>query len=368
MSYPLKDIEHARVGILYIWRRMEAKTSIAEILRSGAMEAYSEIKKDDLDFPEIDALERNSSFERSSRRETIKEWAADFLAKVWEQIKQVFGDVKNTSIGSYLKRLVTYVAQLVYEQELPGVSTIKKLAQGLGKTTVAFCRKLKAWLAARNVELAEGHPTAIIEGIKKGMTRSLLQGVYIMAKEALLAGFDFVATGISSFVRGAAAVLETVVRLMWRLGEVYVIRKFIKQADEYYQERKDRKAFHKNGKKFTKWLTRAMLKSPVIAGLTYGSHIVGDQAMFLQVYNKDGTVISQKQFNKGSKYLTQMKEEGIRLVLTSGIRFKSSDDGVQTILLNHFYDPWVRFVDKPDMRKSEYDKMMKKQKKKKGFW
>jgi len=365
-----KSAEHARLGVLYLWNDITVESGMVtkiidkvDSADSSLIEKKSSEKKDDNDKPgevKQNDVKPDDAFESYPEKTSLKKWAEDFCSQLWNRIKDCFGDLPG--MASKLKCLAVFVAKQVFVEAAPIIGSADGLLDGLYNTTKSFCERFGVWLASRKVRISSGHPTAIVDGIIQGIDRSLLAGVYEVAKNSVTLGLNIASSGITSMIEPLASVLEMITKIMWRLAEVSIIRTFAKEAKDHYSRKEDENALHKDEARFTEWLLNAVKKVPLIAGMTYASHIVGDKMIFLQMFSKKGDdIISQEEFDRGVKYLDKIKQSGTNLLKNSDFQFDSGDNFVKALLKN-MVDPPVRVItlDKPD------DVITKEGKSKKG--
>jgi len=335
-------MQNARLGVIYLWQGTTVESPLANVILSGAMGAASGLaglKEVNLPVPDLAtdfaAIGVQSAINvregpQQGLSATIKAWAEDFLLKVWDKIKDIFGDL--AEMAGQLKKIAVFVTQQVFKKLAPVIGSAVGLVQGLWKMTVAFCEKLGDWLAARGVKLVQGHPTTLIKGIESGITRALLEGIYEMAKSAASLALNVASWGGTAIVDAVVAVVEAATKIIWRIAETFVIRRFCKEARQFWIARNESNSIHLDSSRFDGWLKGTTNKVPVIAAVTLGTGIAGDKMRFLQMYTGEGAVISQDQFDAGVKYLDQMKRAGSRLLERSDMKFHTDDKVIDGLL------------------------------------
>lgn len=326
-------MQNARLGAIYLWQGTNHESALASLVLSGLLNTTSALSSvAEFSFPVPDQSVDLVAQGIDSGRETgsqgglwamLKAWAEDFVKKVWEKIKATLGDV--AELGGHLKKIALFIVKQIFAKAAPVIGSAVGLAQGLWKTTVAFCEKLGTWIASKGVVLNFGHPKTLVEGIESGLTRALLEGLYEMARSALSVGLNAATLGGAAVFDLVVAVIEAVVKILWRVAESLIISKFCEDAKKFWNSRGTNTAMHLDSMKFNSWLRPATQKVPVLAAATLGSGIAGDKMRFLQMYTGHGEVISQNQFDAGVKYLDKMKRAGARLIERSGLEFTSTD-------------------------------------------
>ena len=332
-------MQNARLGAIYLWQGTTMKSPLAKAVIGGALGsagALAGLKDVNIPLPDqsTDVLATGWDVALDTEQgrvwATIKAWATEFVKEVWKKIKEVFGEIGE--LLGHLKSIALFVAQQVFTKAAPVIGSAAGLAQGLWKTTVAFCEKLGNWLAKRHVKLVHGHPKTLVNGIERGLTRALLEGLYETAKSSLLLGLNIASLGAASIIDAIAAVIEAVTKIIWRIAEAKIVRQFCAQAKVFWTGRSETNAIHLDSMKFDNWLKGATNKVPLIAAVTLGTGIAGDKMRFLQMYTGRGATISQSQFDSGVKYLDQMKRSGARLMERSDIEFDSDDGMIKGLL------------------------------------
>jgi hypothetical protein len=334
----IAGMQNARLGAIYLWQGVNYKSPLADAVIGGAMTSVSGILgTKDINVAQFGLGAEVATMAAESRSEgqgglwyRIKSWAEDLMLKLWEKIKSVFGDVAEM-LGT-LKSLALFVTQQVFAKAAPLIGGAVGLVQGLWKTSVAIAEKIGNWIAKKGVKLAFGHPKTLVKGIDRGITRALLEGIYETVKSAVSLGLNAASLGGAAIVDAVTGIVESAVKIIWRVAESKVINTFIKDAKDFWNARGTSTAMHLDSRKFDNWLKPATQKVPVIAAVTLGTGIAGDKMRLLQMYTGAGKVISESDFKAGVSYLDRMKRSGARLIERGGLEFSSNDPVINGLL------------------------------------
>lgn len=360
-------MQNARAGVLYLWQGTSVDWSPAsEIvgtafsIAGGAMD----IADVSLPAPEIIPASGQDAFgaatmsasetviggvsasltaaeadpQTRSRWETVKSWAKDFVAKIWDEIKAVVGWGDMGEMAGKLKNLALFVAQQVFSKIAPLLGNAVGLAQGLWKLTVGVVERFRVYLSGRGVKLMKGAPTVLVNGIKNALNRAILEGLQESIRSAVGVALNVLTAGASVIFDAVAGIVDAVVRLIWRIAEVLQIKKFIREAKEHWQIRDEAISITRNSQGFADWLEQYVTRVPIIAAATLGSGIAGDKMRFIQMYSGEGRVISQSSFDSAVQHLDMVKISGSRYMERTGLQFQSGDptiDGLHKLARNH---------------------------------
>lgn len=333
-------MQNARLGVIYLWQGTDVKSPIVSTVLGGLLGSTGGILgAKDINFPVPDqvgdlathgveaGLESTAT---GTLWERIKAWAADFVKRVWAEARKTLGDV--AAIAGHLKNITLFITQQVFTKAAPVIGSVAGLVTGLWKTTVAFCEKFATWRASYGVRLNFGHPKTLVKGVETGLTRSIFEGLYEVARSAVSVGLNAAGLGAGAIFDAVVACVEAAAKLVWRIGEYFVMKKFTDDAKVFWSSRGTATAMHLSSMKFDNWLRPATEKVPVLAAVTLGSGIAGDKMRFLQMYTGDGGTITESQFADGVTYLDKLKRMGSRLIERSGIEFTSTDAMIDGLL------------------------------------
>lgn len=352
---------NARQGVLYLWQSTSMETPLASVIVGGALSsagALASVGEIDLHLPDVTAnialgtwdaarnarsgnaagiaaggaaqIQTKASNLNPTLWSQIKEWAQGFVEKIWGKLKDVFGDL--AEVLGLIKNLGTFVAGQVFSTVQSTIGGVTNLVQGLWKMTYGVVERVDVWLAKKAVKLVFGHPTTLAKGIEQGLNRAMLEGIYQTIKGAVSTGLNAAGYGAGVIVDAVVTVVETVVKILWRIAEYFIVKGFVEKAKVFWHTRNEATSIVNNSQKFDDWLRPTVTRVPLIAAVTMGSGIAGDKMRFLQMLAGDGSAISQDQFDSGVAYLDKVKRSGARLIERSDCKFTSDDPVVQGLL------------------------------------
>lgn len=334
----IAGMQNARLGMLYLWQGTKVNSSLATTILGGVVGSTGAIGGAvGYDFPVPGmasdivggAVDSTSSSDKTGFA-AILEWAKGFVRGLWEKIKDQFGNVGD--IGGALKNIALFVAGEVFKSVSGIIGASAGLVQGLWNFTTTFCEKISNWKAKKGVKLNFGHPKTLVKGIEKGLTMGMLEGLYQLAKNAVMITLHVFTAGAAVIIDAIAAVAEAAVKIIWRIGEYFCFKNFTTSAKQYWTAKTPERGIHMDCQKFDAWIRPVTKQIPLVAAVSLGSGIVGDKMRFLQMYTGEGQIISKSDFKSGAKYLDQMKRAGSRLMERSDIKFGSDDAMIAGLL------------------------------------
>lgn len=224
------------------------------------------------------------------------------------------------------------MAQYVYASAAPFEGAGATFVSGLVKAGTAFVEKVSTWVSSKSVAINYGHPETIVKAIEWGITRSMLDGIYDLARSSLSASLNAASFGGAAIVDGIAGVIDAAVKILWRVYESTVITDFCSRAQQIWKSRGTKNDAIRRQAKFLKWFRPAVEQVPVLAAVTVGSGIAGDKMRFLNMFTDQKAIITQSQFAVGCDYLEQVKRSASRMILQSEIDFTSGDKNIEGLI------------------------------------
>jgi hypothetical protein len=355
-AYLAADMDNARLGVLYLFGHTEVSSNIFNVILSGGLSvagsalSYAGSPAGGgnaaassaatnlgtamvpgsalLDAAETGVWTASGSNDVQMHKRFLA-WLEDFAKKVLDAMKEKFGSVDLTL--SAIKNLLKVLAGVFMKNAAPFISAGLDIFKGLANTADATVRKLKSWSQGKGVEILPGHPSVIIDAIKKAMTLSLFEGLYQTLKGVGGVGLEFLTGAAATVINIVVAISETIITVIWRLVEIARMKKFFGEAKEHWETR-DSIGFHKDYISFNRWYKEYALGTPALAILTLNSGICGDKMRYLRMYKADDTVVTQGEFTKGVVYLDGMKANGAKLLSGCGFNFGSNDKAVEGYL------------------------------------
>ncbi len=232
------------------------------------------------------------------------DWAEDFLAKLVKELQAKFGSAKY--ILGQVKGLIPLFVQIFAKEATPFVKSGLDIVKGGFKSAEAAVVRFRTWWYGRQVELVPGHPTAMVEALKRALNTSLFEGLYLICKGAGNAALTVATVGASVITKVIVAFMEAAVKIVWRFYELIKMSEFCQWcADEWQQAEKPGCAAN-HADVFGEVYRKYAMAVPTIAALTLNSGICGDKKRYLQLF-EDGGLISQSNFDAGVKMIDGLK-------------------------------------------------------------
>lgn len=260
----------------------------------------------------------------------IKQWLNNFAVEFLTTLKGMFGDIGLTI--SAIKNLINVLAGIFLKNAAPFIAAGMDFAKGLANTTDAAINAVRSWYFGRVVGILPGHPTVVVNAIERAMRASLFDGLYQTLKGAGSAAMTGLTAGAGMIINIVVAITETLIKVIWRLEEIFRMKAFFKKAKEYWAE--NHPEMRMKPMDFNAWFRSTALTIPCLSILTLNSGICGDKMRFLKVLKDDSNVISQDAFNRGVRFVDNLKAVGADYMNNSGFTFSSEDKVVQGLLGN----------------------------------
>jgi len=382
IDFMAEDMVHARLGALYLFSRLECDDSIFSVALEGAID----VTTSSLDYAGVDynqkvvgqaksgasalvsqaeqrirAREGNKTVKSTQLMQGVPPPTSERLLRIWTMIRDKVLEYAQKIIAAIRAKLDSVKQRVMTAVENPGDAVIENLpgllrklvdaltsrflaaaapfigagldvAKGIVNTLDAGVTKFEEWLASREVVLSSGHITVIVESIRRAMWMSVGAGLYDLLKGGLKLGMEFASYGAGAIVSLVSSIIEAVVKAVWKIIEISRLRKFFDEARELWDARKQADSLHKRPIAFNQWFKGYSLSLPVLPVLALNTGVTGNKMLFLQMYQSDGQVVSQPQFDKGVTYLDGLKDWGSTYLKDCGFSI-SSDDKMVTGLL-----------------------------------
>ncbi|OZG69745.1 hypothetical protein BTA51_29415 [Hahella sp. CCB-MM4] len=361
-----QDLDHARLGAVYLWSHTHIHDTVFSAFTSGAiniasagMRMHSEIltksghtaaaqnltsKRINMGYvmlpgeKVIQAVEGSGYLAESGSSQNVffkaMHWIGDYISKLIDALKAKFSDkvaLSATAIKTAVKAIVWKFAASAG----PYLSGSLDVFKGLVNGTDAAVTAVTTWWRGRGVNILEGHPQVICDSLRTQMCKGIGAGLYEVLKGAFSAS-TFIIGGISGAAMNLVfTLLETVTLFILRLREVAHIRHFCKEARAHwavYVGSGKTRGVHQNPIRFKDWFESYADKSPLIPALTLNTGICGDKMHFLDMFRSNGYVISQYEFDRGVKYVDTLKTFSAEYIGKQSYLFHSSDKMVNGLL------------------------------------
>ncbi len=358
------DLVNARLGVLYLFGNMQVDSNLFNVVLEGGLAAagsvlgYAGASKASggmgsaaasaagtnlktamipgsviLNAAEGAAYEARVTPQTRTLAQRVKEWFTQFARKVWSTLKEKFADPALSFAA--VKNLVNVCMSVFLEAAAPFVSGGLDIAKGLINTIDAAFVRFRTWLQGRKVELAKGHPTIVVDSIKRAMTMSLFEGLYQMLKGAGDIALSTATAGASIIVNVIVALGEMIIKVIWviwRMVEISHMDKVFTQAAAHWRNRGAVDALHRTPFAFNAWFRGAALRNPALSILTLNSGICGDKMVYLSMFTDSGRQISTGEFKQGVRFIDNLKPWGAEYLGNCGYSFRSTSEMVGKLI------------------------------------
>lgn len=351
------DMEHARLGVLYIFGNTHANAGLGRILLSGSSALIGGGLQGAGAMTETPTLGysgtgvKGAGFALGEIAKLLERKVAPDSGNgpgpartLWERLIAFFDGVVKWAGGVYqgmkvnpfawgagMKTVVHAVVANIVDAAVP-LGGAFDVVKGVSQATKAGFTQLRSWLAAKSVPFRDGHTAAIIEAVQQAMSRSLGEGLWIALKGSAQIGLDLAVAGVGTLAKAIASGLEMVVKYAMRVSEVQIVDNFRQDAARAWRTRNTAK-WHKDGPRFNAWFRDYALAVPAIGAVALNSGYCGGPMQYLNMYPTGGQPISQKQFDGGVKMLSRLKGfSKDYLNATAALGFGSPDKVVHAAL------------------------------------
>jgi hypothetical protein len=237
-----------------------------------------------------------------------------------------------------LENLIQLLADAISEKLGAFLSSGVDLAKGFANTVTAVHARVKTWTLEKGVQIRPDDPTAVVNAIKYSMDLSVGQGLYEFMKGAGNLALNFAVPVAGAVVAMVLAVLEMVVKLVWRLFELKGMQQVLEQAAGYWKQQGQPDSLHLRASDFADWFRESIQHRPALAVLTLNSGICFYKMVCLRMLSderlatKSGLKEGQEAFDKGCDYVDYLKGWGAKYLQDCGFRFTSKDPVVDSYL------------------------------------
>ncbi len=308
-------MDNARLGVVYLFSKIEPVPNLVSVAVDGLLsigsQGSSALGKGMIDAGKEVAKASGGAIEKVSWKEStgtghkgalgsteaFRRWAVDILQKIVTEIRIKFKEPK--FYVAQLKGVVMAFTRIFAKEAAPFVKGAFDIVKGLAKATPLIIDRLRMWAKGKDVEFVSGHPAIVVDALKTAMTISIFEGLYSVIKGAVDMSLTAITAGASVLAKVVIAFVETAVKIVWRLFELFRMEQFCGWCRTAWAQRDNSNAPHRNPAAFAKVYKKYAIQVPAIAALTLGSGICGDKMRFIGLYSSDGSVISQKTFDSG---------------------------------------------------------------------
>ncbi|CAB3751121.1 hypothetical protein [Paraburkholderia humisilvae] len=245
----------------------------------------------------------------------------DYFRKAWEYVVGQWDEHG----GAALRSLCDYLTGRFLSDavgEILGGSF--ELATSLYKLIESSFERYKAWAGSRKTQLMLGTPTAIVNGIERAMNIGVATNLYTALKSGAQLGMQIGSVGASTIVNFVTAIVEILVKTAWRLYEIRKLKKFFADAKGKW-ERREALQIHTRPFEFNAWFRDYALDVPVVSALALNSGLIS-KMHFLQMFAAENTPITEGQYAAGVNHLDELRGWSAEYISDSGYSISSSDE------------------------------------------
>jgi hypothetical protein len=201
--------------------------------------------------------------------------------------------------------------------------------------------RYRMWATGKKTTVLTGSPTAIVDGIKRGMDLALAENLYATLKSGAQLGMQIASVGASSIINLVTSIIEVLIKTAWRLYEIAQMRKFFGEArTKWLQRETDRLYEHPIA--FNSWFRGYAVNVPMIAALSLNSNLCHSMH-FLQMFQTGREPVTQAQYDDGMTHMAHIKRWSSRYIEECGYRLSSGDPLVgEWIKPTQVYESGVR--------------------------
>jgi hypothetical protein len=347
------ELAHTRLGVVYLFSQTKVDTSVFDVVLESGLDVMSAaldyggpdiagkaiaiggpavvVSAEDLHKASEFVADIQASPQTRTTLQKVRDYLKDFIDAIIRQVKEKFGDFEASA--AMIKSLINVCMKFFAKEAAPWVGGALDMAGGVAATLKAVITRFNTWKQGQGVRVIEGHPGVIVDSLKRAMTMSLFEGLYDTIKGAGMTALNVATAGAAMIIQIVTALIEMIVKIVWRLAEVSHMDKVFGQAREYWKQRYEHNGIHTKPYEFTSWYRKSALNTPALSVITLNSGICGDKMHFLKMFSEDGkSVISQGDFDRGVAFVDGLKGYGADYLENCAYKFSSDDPYVTRLL------------------------------------
>lgn len=395
-SFMASDLVHARLGLLYLFGKLECEVGVFKIITNGVLDAtdagldfgkdvgspgaqnvIGNVQKALADggraaldkgveglskgkertllertrtVSSINLLDKQSPVLDANQRR-LSDVMFDYFKKAWDFVVGQWDE----NGGPALRSLCDYLTGKFLSDAVSGiVGSSLSVASNLYKLIEASFERYKAWAGGRHTELVVGTPVSIVDGIQRAMNIGIAQNLYATLKSGAQLGLQISSAGASTIVNLVTSIVEILVKAAWRLFELRRLKAFFADAKTKWDQRATLQ-LHTRPIEFNRWFRGYALSVPVVSALALNSGFIS-KMHFLQMFSADQTPITESQYALGVTHLDHLRDWSARYIGDTGYSISSDDDTVAYLaqpgaeqaegaLSRHLLKPFAGFLD-----------------------
>ncbi len=211
------------------------------------------------------------------------------------------------------------------------------------KTSVTNIIKLVSQVySGYGVNLLSGHASIIAETLSLQNGKGIAQGIKDFALKTLdisLQAAGDATAGIGNIIGIVTDILSRIVAMISYCIQRFRIKAVINQAQQAWKREDGIKTDHEA---FVKWFRFNSVITPIVPCLVLHSGYVANPLRFLCLLREENEIISQREFDKGTAYITTLKTMARDQILNyreeHQLQF-TGKDGIIKAMMNKVYEP-----------------------------
>jgi hypothetical protein len=264
---------------------------------------------------------RGQTLDGNQRR--LSDVIFDYFRKAWDYAVGVWDEHG----GPALRSLCDYLTGKFLSDAASGiVGDSLGVASNLYKLIESCFERFKAWAGSRQTELVAGTPAAIVDGIERAMDIGIAQNLYATLKSGAQLGMQIGSVGASTIVNLVTSIVEVLIKAAWRVFELRRLKKFFADAKAKW-EQCETLQLHTRPIEFNRWFRSYALSVPVVSALALNSGFIS-KMHFLQMFSADQQPITESQYALGVKHLDDLRGWSAQYIRDTGYSISSDDETV----------------------------------------
>ena len=358
-----QDATHARLGLIYLFAHTKVDSAIFKLLVEGGFDLAGNVVGLD---PVANALGKtgaplatmgvkaakfvasesipappngpplSASLPVKSMWEKLVDWLSDYARKVYANLNAKYASGGMTAVAGDAWGPVTSLIKLIVGKcaaaAAPFVGGAFDLVTGLKNVITGCYDRYASWSAGRNVVLTSGHPAVVVDSIHRAMNFSIAKGVYDSLKGAGSLAMAATSFGASAVVDMVIAGCEVIASFIHRVWETSRMNAFFGDCRERWKSRAEDSGIQNSPTAFAGWYRAGAVSMPAVSALALNSGITGDKMQYLKMFDDGGAAVKQAEFDRGTKYLEELKKWSREYVSDTGYKFFSDDKLIASIL------------------------------------
>jgi len=286
-----------------------------------------------------------------AKQRSLSDAMFEYFRKAWDYVVGVWDE----DGGPALRSLCDYLTGKFLSDAVTGIiGDSFSLASNLYKLIEASFERFKSWAGSRKTDLVAGTPVAIVNGIERAMELGIAQNLYATLKSGAQLGMQIGSVGASTIVNLVTSIVEVLIKAAWRVFELRRLKKFFADARAKWEQRETLQ-LHARPIEFNRWFSSYAISVPVVSALALNSGLIS-KMHFLQMFSADQQPITASQYALGVKHLDDLRGWGARYITDTGYSISSDDETVSQLampseeaaegsLRKHLLKPFAGFLD-----------------------